>query len=44
MLDSYVVNIAIMVDGKYQWCYHATFLGNQYLRHGGRGVPMVLPC
>ena len=44
MLGSYVVNIAIIVDGEYRWCYHATFLGSQYLLHGGRGVPMVLPC
>jgi hypothetical protein len=44
MLGSQEVNISIMVDGEYQWCYHSRFLGSQYLHHGGRGVPMVLPC
>jgi len=44
MLESQEVNIAIMVDGEYQWCYRDRYLGSQYLCHGGRGVPMVLPC
>ena len=43
MLGSQKVNISVMVDVKPQWYYHARFLGSQYVHHGGRGVPMVLP-
>jgi len=44
MLGSYEVNIGIMVDGEYQWCYHSRFLESQYLHHGGRKALVVLPC
>ena len=44
MLVSQEVNISVMVDGELHWCYHARFLGSQYLRHARRGVTLVLPC
>ena len=44
MLGSQEVNISIMVDGEYQWCYHARFLGSQDLHHVGREALVVLPC
>ena len=44
MLGSQDVNISVMTNVAFQWCYHARFLGNQYLRHDGRGFPVVLRC
>ena len=43
-LSSQEVNVSVMADGETQWCYHARFLGSQYLCRGGRGLPVVLPC
>ena len=33
-----------MTDWESEWCYHARLLGNQYLCHDGRGVPVIIPC
>ena len=37
MLGSQDLNIYVMSDGVSQQCYHARFIGSQYLRHGELG-------
>ena len=35
MQGSKDLNISVISDGDSQWCYHARFLGSQYLCHVG---------